>query len=725
LGQFFDELKRRNVFRVAIAYLVAAWLVLQIADVVLEIIEAPAWVAQVFLLAFTLGFPFVVVFSWVYELTPEGIKREKDVVRQNSITSRTGRKLDMATIGMLVAVLLFVGMQKVLGPGNGESRSGSTPAEELSIAVLAFEDLSQEGDHAFFAEGLSEELLNLLAKVPQLQVAGRTSSFAFKGKDADLREIGELLNVAHILEGSVRKSGNRIRVTAQLIKASDGFHLYSDTYEREMSDIFDVQDDIAKSISEALLSEMIGGESIAHSAPTDPEAYELYMLARQRINSRNPDLMREAGTMLDRALQIDPLYAPALAQKALVTYLMSDSTGAYGDTPVAEAAPAARRYLDQALALNDQLAEALAIKGLLIHQEQRPEEAAAILREARDLNPSSSDTANWLSSALWDLTRYAEALELLESIIRHDPTYGPAFGNLMTEYARSGAYDRADELISRVVRIVGENSSASLARGIMLSMQGRLAEARQVLRRALDENPNASIAQMWFGFTSLSLADFEPLIEAGLPEHRMQAYYALGQKEEAYDIMASLDVRKGDPVRLLIEVGIVLHGEQASQEYLDFVHAHYESIDELLEFAPPEQSWGGGYTGLLGYAALQVGDEATFKKLMRAMRAALDTQHAKGADNWVLYWGEAQYAALTGDTEGAFENMQRALDRGHRSAFTFNSVMLAGLSDDPRLGKLQQSMAKAVDAERSKAGLGPYRPFPADGRHKRRPSAAH
>ena len=355
MGQFLDELKRRNVFRVAVAYIIAGWLVMQVADVVLDGIEAPSWVMKVFLLVIALGFPLALIISWAYELTPDGIKKEREVDRTRSITPETGRKLNLITIGLIVAMLAFTVVDRLwLDHPSREQAPVSADLSGVSpnsIAVLAFDDLSPEGDQAYFAEGLSEELLNVLASVPDLQVAGRTSSFSFRGQQKDLREIGELLNVAHILEGSVRKAGDRIRVTAQLIKASDGFHLFSETYDRDLVDVFAVQDEIASSISKALLTEIIGAD-VKEATTTDTEAYELYLMARQRIHSRDVFNLREANTMLDRALEIDPIYAPALAQKALVTHLMSDSLGAYGDIPIAQAMPVSRRYVEQALALD-------------------------------------------------------------------------------------------------------------------------------------------------------------------------------------------------------------------------------------------------------------------------------------------------------------------------------------------------------------------------------------
>ena len=390
---------------------------------------------------------------------------------------------------------------------------------DKSIAVLAFEDLSPEGDQEYFADGLSEELLNVLAKVSELKVAGRTSSFAFKGTNKDLREIGELLNVAHILEGSVRKAGNRIRVTAQLIKADDGFHLFSETYDRDLEDIFAVQDEIAQEISKALLTEIVGTEIVARSQ-TDTAAYELYLLARQRIHTRDIFNLREANSMLDRVLEIDPLFAPALAQKALVMHLMSDSLGAYGDIPMADTMPVARRAIDQALALDATLAEAHAIDGLLLENLNQVDEAIVALERARDLNPTLSDAANWLSSSYSSVGRQDDAVAVLEEVIERDPTYGPAFGNLTALYTRTSRFDEADALVSRVERIVGDNDDIRLARGIIGVMKGEPAAAARDLKSSLDLNPNSSIDKMWYGFALMMLADFETLADVGLREHR-------------------------------------------------------------------------------------------------------------------------------------------------------------------------------------------------------------
>jgi len=247
---FIDELKRRNVFRVGIAYLIVAWLLLQVADVVLPTFRTPEWVMQAFTFLLILGFPLALIFAWAFELTPEGIKLEKDLVRSESITHLTGRKFDFAIIGLMAVAILYL----VLDNYVLEHAPTDTVEDvaDKTIAVLPFVALSSGEDDSYFADGLTEEILNALAQLPELQVTARTSSFYFKGQNIPVPEIADRLNVAYVIEGSVRRDGDRLRITAQLIHASDGFHLWSATYNRTLDDVFAVQEDIAENIADVL-----------------------------------------------------------------------------------------------------------------------------------------------------------------------------------------------------------------------------------------------------------------------------------------------------------------------------------------------------------------------------------------------------------------------------------------------------------------------------------------
>jgi len=715
LGQFFDELKRRNVIRVAVTYVIAAWLVLQVADLVLENISAPDWIMQVFMLAFALGFPLVLIFSWVYELTSEGLKREHEIDRDQSITRSTGRKLNQITIGMLLAVVLFVAYERTISPDSTNSVPvGATAITDKSIAVLAFEDLSAEGDHAYFAEGLSEELLNVLSQVPDLQVAGRTSSFAFKGQNTDLRDIGEILNVAHILEGSVRTSGNRIRVTAQLINASDGFHLFSETYDRDLTDIFAVQDDIAAKISAALQSELIGIVNVHEATPTQIEAFDIYLLARQNIHTRDKDKMIEAMILLDQAIAIDPEYAPALAQKALVTYLLSDSSGAYGEMPAAEAISIAGPLLDKALRIDSRLAEAHAISGLILSAgNTAPEVAAGRLRHALALNPNLDDARNWLAAELGELGLATEARALLEEVVERDPMYPPAFNNLIIDYSGTGEFDKGDALIGRVARIVGDTPDVSFAWGTQANVQGELATAVRHLKIAYDDNPTATIVKLWLGFTLLDIGDFETASIAGLPEHRLLAYAALGNNKKADSIIESIDLESGDRFLEWANIASYLAGSGRYAELIELVERHFGNADGMLQAQPNTGYWGTGYLGPLAYALLQQGKEVGFHRLIEEMGQWLSEQQAAGLDNRYYWISQAEYAALTGDVDEVLKQMQRAVASGYVSTYAFASPIFDSIREGPRFQNIEQQVLTRVDEERAKLEMEPYRSFAA------------
>ncbi len=299
---FFDELKRRNVIRVGIAYAAVAWLLAQVADLAFDAFDAPEWALRSLLIALVVGFPITLVIAWIYELTPEGIRVDEDGVSDAPVGAE--RRLDRIIIGVLVAAVSVLLVERFY------ISQAITVEETQSIAVLPFVNMSDDSDH--FADGLSEELLNLLANNPGLKVAGRTSSFAFKGRNEDLREVGKALGVEHLLEGSVRRSGSQLRITAQLIKADDGFHLWSETYDRQLADVFNIQDNVARQISNALELTLMP-DAIR---PTDSvEAYALYLEALAMSDFAD-GVIDDAIDLLDRAIGLDPGFAKAWELKA-------------------------------------------------------------------------------------------------------------------------------------------------------------------------------------------------------------------------------------------------------------------------------------------------------------------------------------------------------------------------------------------------------------------------
>ena len=346
----FAELKRRNVIRVALAYLVASWLLLQITDVLADVLDLPDVLGRVVFVLLALGFVLVVAFAWAFELTPDGIKREHEVDRSASLTHQTGKRLNTLIIVLLaVAAGYFfwesrfmeragtgetaTREQAVAAPAAAEPADDSASHTTQSIAVLPFANMSADPDNEFFADGLSEEILNRLAQVPELRVIARTSSFAFKGQNQDLREIGETLGAAHVLEGSVRRQGEQVRVTAQLIDTSDGAHLWSDTWDRELEDVFAIQDEVAENVVDAL--DIVLDEPTRRAMRTagvrDVEAFVAYQRgSRMYIDAHGqPGLieqLREANQWFDRAIEAEPGFADAYARKTdLYAHIVLDS----------------------------------------------------------------------------------------------------------------------------------------------------------------------------------------------------------------------------------------------------------------------------------------------------------------------------------------------------------------------------------------------------------------
>ena len=319
MGQLFDELKRRNVIRVAMAYLAASWLILQAADIVLDNIAAPDWLMRALMFFMAIGFPIAVIFAWAFEMTPEGIKKEADVDRSASITTGTGKKLDRMIIGVLGAAVVFLLVDKFL-------LSNAYPdvaASDKSVAVLPFVAMSSGPDDEYFADGLTEEILNSLTRLPELLVTARTSAFYFKGQNIPVPEIAASLGVAHVVEGSVRRDGDRLRVTAQLIRAGDGFHLWSANYDRKTEDTFGVQTDIAEKIAVALdvVMDDEQRESMREAGIRNPEAFVAFQKGRelfaQAHGSANMlEALHKSNDWFDLALEIEPGFPDAYLYRA-------------------------------------------------------------------------------------------------------------------------------------------------------------------------------------------------------------------------------------------------------------------------------------------------------------------------------------------------------------------------------------------------------------------------
>jgi TolB-like protein len=441
------ELKRRNVFRVGAAYAIVAWLLLEVASVVFPGLHLPDWTLTFLIVLVVAGFPLALVVAWAFELTPEGIKRETAVDPEESITKQTGRKLDFIIIGVLAIAVVYFAVDK-FAPNTDPVQGTGSVAAKRSIAVLPFVNMSSDPEQEYFSDGLSEEILNLLAKIHDLKVIGRTSSFAFKGKNEDLREIGEVLGVNTVLEGSVRKSGDRVRVTAQLIDVSDGSHLWSETYDRTLTDIFAVQDDVASAIIEALQIHV--GAAPARGRPTEnAEAYALFLKARAAMN------VWDAGAeeLLLKAIALDPKFAEA--HQLLATYYWWNA-GNNDDSVVGQ-----KRMYDAAvgaLAVDPSLLFAQALRAAGSPEVSWLAQIEAMERVTRQ-EPSNTDARQILVWSLIEYGYFQEAVGHAERFVEIDPlsavAHNLAAGGLFAIGRRNEAI-RSRELASELGLVTAE-----------------------------------------------------------------------------------------------------------------------------------------------------------------------------------------------------------------------------------------------------------------------------
>ena len=491
MGSFFEELKRRNVFRVGVAYVVVAWLIIQVIETVSDPLGLPDWTEAFFIVLLLAGLPVVLIFSWAFELTPEGLKKTRDVKAEESVTATTGKKLNYTIIAVLVMTLGFFiwerqGLVERAEQGEAQGTEEVTRTTgAASVAVLPFVNMSADQEQEYFSDGISEELLNLLAKIPEMRVPARTSSFQFKGQNLDISEVAKQLNVEHVLEGSVRKAGMKVRVTAQLIEAETGYHLWSETYDRDLDDIFAIQDEISAAIV-AALSETLGLSSTAapQVAETSSEAYNLYLLGQHQLKKRTKLDIEAAVENFERALEIDPGYAPAHAALGLSWYLLRASNATYGTLQLNESMARALPHLERAMELDPELPEALGAYGLTLDARLRQEEALPYYKRALELNPSLTDVRNWYSSALGDLGRAEESFAEIQKAYDLDPLSVLTLHNYANNLMMRRRFDSLEPVIDRLEQI--EPVRGATFRGWTEVAQGRAAQGMVAWLHALD-----------------------------------------------------------------------------------------------------------------------------------------------------------------------------------------------------------------------------------------------
>lgn len=420
MSGLISELKRRNVFRVATAYVVSGWVVVQVVDLATEAFAAPSWVMQMTIALLVAGFIPALIVSWAFELTPEGLKRESELSDQPAAARHTGQRLNIAVIVLLlVAIALLLADRFLFTRQAIDSRVQTDTGESVwqldSVAVLPFADFSPGRDQDWLGEGIAETLLHALAQVDGLRVSARTSSFAYRERNADIATIGQELGVATVLEGSVQRAGDQLRVVAQLIRTDTQEHLWSKTFDRSTEDIFVIQDEIAAAVTASLVDST--STDTPETARTGTDVYDLYMEGRQLWQERDQESVDRAVELLGRAVAMDPDYAPASSE--LATALLFQVI--YGEAELENNRSLIERHVRNALAIDPDNAQAWATRGLLLEQLDLKAEAVAALHKAESLSPNDANIQVWLGNRYLDAGRFNEAAKHFEHALELDP----------------------------------------------------------------------------------------------------------------------------------------------------------------------------------------------------------------------------------------------------------------------------------------------------------------
>ena len=480
IDNFFSELKRRNVYRAAVAYAVVSWLLIQIATQVFPFFEIPNWAVQLVVVLLILGFPVALIFSWAFEITPEGIKRESELDRSKSITHKTGRKLVAITV-VLAAIAAGLFVFQLIRPKQATLVTPDIPNK--SIAVLPFENLSEEKANAYFTDGIQDEILTRLAKIADLKVISRTSTQHYKSAPENLREIARQLGVAHILEGSVQKSGDAVRVNVQLIKAATDSHLWADTFDRKLTDIFAVETEVAKAIADQLRAKLTGQEeqAIAAKPTNNPEAYDAYLrgLAYTLKTQNTPANYLGAQKYLREAVRLDPKFALSWA---LLSYVDARGYLTTNLQPTIALRNEAQHAMETAMALDTSLGEAWIAKGYYEYGCVGDfESAARYYEQARQLLPNSSLVRLALALLARDQGQWERAESYFEEAERLDPRNLSLLTRHAQFYITLRHFPEALRKLDQILEIVPDDIDALVEKGAIAQAQGDLPRAARLL----------------------------------------------------------------------------------------------------------------------------------------------------------------------------------------------------------------------------------------------------
>jgi TolB-like protein len=575
------ELKCRKVFKVGAAYLLIAWLAVQAASIGFPAFDAPAWALRIFILVSLLGFPVAVVLAWVFESTPGGTVVDGPV---------RGGKFVFAAAALLA--ILAVGWY-FYGQASFHKGDAATPAAAVraipakSIAVLPFSDLSPNHDQEYFSDGMAEEILDALAKVEDLKVAGRTSSFSFKGRNEDLRSIGATLGVANVLEGSVRKQGDKVRITAQLIRTDDDFHVWSESYDGDLSDVFALQERIAQAITGALQAALSRDQKahLVQAGTANTDAYALYLQATDALNRRDYKLMGEAIGWLEKAIALDPSFARAHARLAIIHLLGRPEYGASD--------AAAETHAHAALALDPTLAEAQTVLAGLAFKQRRYVDSRVAMDRALELAPGDAAVHLYAGQRLINTGYTRQGIAHLDRALAIDPLLPNALYWRGRQYLFAGQLDVADRLFMQARDLGLSFADAGLSS--TARARGETAKANDILISVLVRFGNA--ACLANAEASLrAMLDAEIATEKGRRQAHAVMDECLGRHPKEIPIWVPLRLLTiGEPQRALDLIAAAPTQDEGGL-FMDFWSPHAADARRLPTFA--------AFARTMGFAAL-------------------------------------------------------------------------------------------------------------------------
>lgn len=716
ISAVLTELNRRKVLRTVGAYAVAVFVVLQLMDAAVEPLRLPDWLPTLVVVVLILGFPLVFVLAWMLDITPEGVKKTSSArLLTQAQNTMLFSMMMLATAGLAYVFYGYYSNVFTNAPAAIEFVAADNNREfvapENSIAVLPFADLSEDGKQGYFSDGISEEILNLLTQVEGLHVAARTSSFVFRNSDKGIREIGQLLNVGAVLEGSIRKAGDRIRLTAQLINVSDGYHIWSQTYDRKLDDVFAIQDEVANAIATALVDSFAGLRQKQASRTQNFAAFEAYRTGRLHWWRRTPDELQKAITLFAEALENDASFAPAYAGMADSWLLLAQ----YGNLSHMQATERAMPMIEKALEIDPSSSEAFAALGLARWNIGQMDAAESALKQAIKLNDDYIPAYLWFAGMLGEQGRLPEQSQILEQAMAIDPLNELLAINYAGNLSSRGDYAAGEALLQSLVALKPDSATLLRIMSHHAMKSGDLVDAWRYANQSYSLDPKSpvviqTLADAWESLGSDDKA--EDLLLSGLQlasenqNLRMTYFWLLLKQGRLEKANSLLQEQYGNDIDALPEQVQKFYYFQKG--LVSLVGGDKESARSLIEQAlndDSDQSWDGDQVFFVTLSSAlngELGDadvaEARLAKAEQMVRRA----RINGLDNAWIYYTESGIQALRGNAAEALNNLQTAYDRGFRELWPLKmDLRLASVRQDPRFIAIEEQIEQDLEQARA------------------------